>query len=36
MRLNPCDCERPRSHVPIIDRELANREECDCEFHKTS
>jgi len=35
MRYDPCNCERPRNHVSIVDRELANREECGCEFHKT-
>ena len=36
MKYSPCRSERPGSHVWIIDRELANREECYCEYIMTT
>jgi hypothetical protein len=35
MKKSPCRSERPHSHVAIIDKALANVEECYCEFIKT-
>jgi hypothetical protein len=35
MRYSPCRGERTSSHVAIIDKELANLEECYCEYIKT-
>jgi hypothetical protein len=36
MKYSPCRSERPSSHVAIIDKELANLEECHCEYNKTT
>jgi hypothetical protein len=35
MKEEPCRSERSSSHVFIIDKELANREDCYCEFLKS-
>jgi hypothetical protein len=35
MKFSPCRGERSHSYVAIIDKELANLEECYCEYLKT-
>jgi len=35
MKYSPCRSDRLSSYVAIIDKELANLEECYCEYFKT-